>query len=554
LPGLLGFLLGACSRQPAPPQNPPPVAASTRPDWPTFAASFIESRFRADPAFAVRAGRHEFDGQMPDWSGAALEADVSELRGQLADLDAFDPASLTAAQRDEREYLRWVIESALFWQADADSPHRNPDWYLGDLDASVYLAREYAPLPQRLQGFLGQLRSMPRLAADIRANLRTPLPRPFIERGIEGFAGVAKFYREEARAQVVQLDDAALKQQLDAALETAARSMDELVAWLQSQHSTANDDFALGSERLSRMLRVTERVDTPLEELELLGRKELERNRAALEQACASFARPQSTLAACVAPVRTDKPVAAAEEAARKGLVDLRQFVIDRHIATVPGADRPLVAVPSSRRADVAYIGIPGPYERADTQVTFYVPPTENEYLLFAAVNQVWPGHYLRWLHARGNPSKIETLWSDRAFTEGWAHYAEEMMFDEGLGEDQPRAHVAMLANALLRDVRFLSAICLHSGCMTLAESEKMFREQAFTDAGNAHRQALGGALDPGYLADALGKLMIRRLRVDFLAAHPGATAQEFHDGLLARGAPPLPMARRALLGGGPSL
>ena len=155
----------------------------------------------------------------------------------------------------------------------------------------------------------------------------------------------------------------------------------------------------------------------------------------------------------------------------------------------------------------------------------------------------------IRRVSANANPSRMGALWEDYSFTEGWAHYTEEMMYDAGLGAGQPEMRIGMLTNALLRDVRFLSAICLHSGCMSLAESEAMFRERAFADAGNARQQALRGTYDPGYLAYTLGKLMIRKLRADWLAAHPGATAQQFHDKFLSFGSPPVPLVRQQMLG-----
>ena len=98
------------------------------------------------------------------------------------------------------EYIEWVIESAIFWQATAEAPFRNPAWYLERLDPSMYLTREYAPLPKRLEGFLGYARAVPGLAANIRENLRTPLPKAFIERGVAGFGGYATFFRERNAA------------------------------------------------------------------------------------------------------------------------------------------------------------------------------------------------------------------------------------------------------------------------------------------------------------------------------------------------------------------
>jgi hypothetical protein len=293
-----------------------------------------------------------------------------------------------------------------------------------------------------------------------------------------------------------------------------------------------------------------------------VGRKDLERNHAALVEACAVFA-PKATLLVCVEKMRADKPESGTLEGARAQLNELRQFVLDKKIVTIPSQQQALVAKsPPYNRGNFAYINIPGPYESPSVKATYYVAPPDPKwsaaerdgylpgkaYLLFVSVHEVWPGHYLQGQFANSNPSKIEALWWDYAFGEGWAHYTEEMMYDAGLGAGQPEVRVGMLTNALLRDVRFLSAICLHSGCMTLAESETMFREQAFADPGNAHQQALRGAYDPGYLAYTLGKLMIRKLRADWLAANPAATPQQFHDRFLSYGTPPVPLVRMEML------
>lgn len=561
----LMLLAAGCSREPKPAAAPPPARAPQveEASWASFASGFIEARMKADPYFAVGSGRHEFDGQMPDWSRAALDADAAQLREARAAAQKFDAATLNAAERFERDYLVWVIDTELFWRTQAEEPFRNPAWYLQRLDPSMYLTREYAPLPKRLAGFLGYARAVPGLAANIRANLRTPIPKAFIERGTAGFGGYATFFRDEMPGIFAQVEDEQLRKDLTAATADAAKAMADLAAWLESQRATATDDFALGANKFGEMLRQTELVDVPLEELETIGRKDLERNLAALREACRMFA-PRATLPACVDKMRADKPTGGTVEGARAQLAELRQFVQDKKIVTIPNPEPALVAEsPPYNRGNFAYISIPGPYENPAVRATYYVAPPDPKwtaaernayvpgkaYLLYVSAHEVWPGHYLNSQFINRNPSRVAALWWDYAFGEGWAHYAEEMMYDEGLAAGQPEMRVGMLTNALLRDVRFLSAICLHSGCMSLEESEKMFREQAFADAGNARQQALRGAYDPGYLAYTLGKLMIRKLRTDWLAANPDATLQQFHDKFLSYGAPPVPLARREMLG-----
>jgi Bacterial protein of unknown function (DUF885) len=555
-----------CAREPTPAPRPAaeakPAPANNDTGWPAFVDNFITARMKADPYFGAQAGRHEFDGQMPDWSRAALDADAEALRASRDAIAKFDSTSLNAVQRFEREYLEWVVDRELFWLTSAEAPYRNPAWYLDKLDPSIYLERDYAPLPKRMEGYLGYARALPKLVADIRANLRTPLPKAFIERGSAGFAGFATFYRTEMPGFIAKLTDEKQKRDLTDATAAAAQAMDELHSWLESQRATGTDDFALGAPKFSEMLKVTEHVDVPLEELELVGRKDLERNLAALKEACAAFA-PKAALSACVGKMRADKPSGGTVDGARAQLTELRQFVIDKKIVSIPSREQALVAEsPPYNRGNFAYISSPGPYEVPSVKATYYVAPPDAKwsaaernaylpgkaYLLFVSAHEVWPGHYLQGQFANANPSRAAGLWWDYAFGEGWAHYAEEMMYDSGLGAGDPEMRVGMLTNALLRDVRFLSAICLHSGCMTLAESEKMFREQAFADAGTARQQALRGTYDPGYLAYTLGKLMIRKLRTDWLAENPGATQQQFHDKFLSFGTPPIPLVRREML------
>ena len=392
----------------------------------------------------------------------------------------------------------------------------------------MYLTREYAPLPKRLEGFLGYARAVPALAANIRANLRTPLPKAFIERGAAGFGGYATFFRSEMPAIFAQLADEKLKRDLTEATAAAATSMDELTAWLESQRATATDDFALGcaacfSPCFGRPNASTFRSKSSSWSAARIWNATSRRSRRPAQPL-----RRRRVLRACVDKMRANKPSGGSVEGARAQLADLRQFVIDKKLVTIPSQEQALVAEsPPYNRGNFAYISIPGPYENPAVKVTYYVAPPDAKwsaaernaylpgkaYLLFVSAHEVWPGHYLQSQFMNANPSRAAALWWNYSFGEGWAHYAEEMMYDAGLGAGQPEMRVGMLTNALLRDVRFLSAICLHSGCMSLEESEKMFREQAFADAGNARQQALRGTYDPGYLAYTLGKLMIRKLR-----------------------------------------
>ena len=171
--------LGACSGPaPTPPAAAPSTAAAAPDPGPQFAAHFLEAYFKANPYFAVQAGRHEFDGQMPDLSAAGIAAQVALLKRLRAEAQAFDAATLehrTSVWNASSCYT--AIDSDLYWLEQARMPFRSPVWYIEQLDPDVYLNRDYAPLAQRLQGYLGYARAIPKIAAAVRANLRRPCRR-----------------------------------------------------------------------------------------------------------------------------------------------------------------------------------------------------------------------------------------------------------------------------------------------------------------------------------------------------------------------------------------
>jgi uncharacterized protein (DUF885 family) len=320
------------------------------------------------------------------------------------------------------------------------------------------------------------------------------------------------------------------------------------------------------------MLKQTEGVDTPVAELKKIGRADLDRNLAALRDACGRYL-PKAPIRICIETMNSRKPEGGAVEGARGQLASLRSFLIDHKIVTIPGTEEAKVEeAPPYNRANSAYIMIPGPYEKGLASIYYIAPPDPKwsaaeraayipgkSDLLFTTVHEVWPGHFLQFLHANRNPSKIQALWVGYAYAEGWAHYTEEMMWEAGLSDGDPETHIGQLSNALLRNVRFLSAIGLHTEGMTVRQSEQMFRDSAYQDPGNARQQAARGTYDPAYLNYTLGKLMIMKLRTDWLAKQPAsgdprAHWREFHDKFLSYGGPPIPVVRRDMVGDGGAL
>lgn len=544
----------------------PPAATEARSSgWTGFREAFVEGLFRHDPYFAVYQGRHEFDGRLPDWSEAGLAAQVAFLNDSIARARAFDPAALTQEERFERDYLLAVARGRLFWLTDADQPHRNPAFYInGGLDPNVYVARPYADAETRMKAFIAFARNVPNAAAQIRANLKLPLPVSFIDYGKAGFQGLADYYVGDAKAAFAEVRNPALQAEFDVAAGAASRAMAEVASHLESGRATATTDFALGGERFARMLAATEMVDVPLAELEAIGRADLARNQAALRTACAQFASGAS-IPDCMAKLNARKPEGGVVAGARRQLGTIRAFVEQADLVSIPGTEQAEVAEsPPYNRQNSAYIDIPGPYERGLPSVYYISPPdpawskeVQDAYipgekdLLFTSIHEVWPGHFLNFLHANRSPFLFGKVFVGYAFAEGWAHYTEELMWEAGFNAGDAETHIGQISNALLRDCRFLSAIGMHARGMTQEQSRQMFVEQCYQDEGNARQQAARGTYDPAYLNYTLGKLMIRRLRDDWTATRGGRTAwKAFHDEFLRYGGPPIPLVRQQMMGG----
>jgi uncharacterized protein (DUF885 family) len=567
--------VAGCGQSSPPPKSKGPSPASQV--WLKLSNAFIEDYMQAQPAFAAQSGRHQFDGQLPDMSAHGLKREIARLHDERDQIAAVDAGSLEPRERFDRDYLLAVVDKDLFWIEKTQFPYTNPSWYLGQIDPDVYLSRNYAPLDVRMKAYIKYAQAIPKMAASIKENLKSPMPKTYIELGIDEFGGLAEFYTKNVTAVFASVADADLQKQLKDADAAAAQAMSGLKDYLVGERKNATDKYALGPDLFAQMVKQTEQVDLPLDQIEAAGRADLDRNTAALKEECNTYA-AKASVAQCVAKMAANKPKGGPVEEARNQLKMLKEFIAQNNVVSIPSNDEALVAeAPQYNRANAAFINTAGPYDKGVVSVYNIAPPDPKwnkaeqasyipgeAVLLFTSVHEVWPGHFLQFLHSNANPDKLEGLWVGYAFAEGWAHYCEEMMVDMGLAKGDAERHIGQLSEALLRDVRLLSAIGLHTHGMTVAQSEKMFREQAFQDPGNARQQAARGTYDPAYLNYTLGKLMIRKLRADWLAKSAGEAApaspddhshwHEFHDKFLSYGGPPIPLLRKEMLGEGGAL
>jgi uncharacterized protein (DUF885 family) len=544
------------------------VVAAQAKDWPAFVNNFIEASFKANPGFAVAQGRHEYDGQIADLSPEGMSKEVQRLKQAIADAQAYGDDKLAPEQRFERDYLVAVAKGQLFWvdPAGADQLHHNPASYLGFVDPSVYITVPYASKEQRLKAYIKFLQNVPRATEQMRANIKTPMATSFVDYAKSAFGGFVTYYPGDGMAAWKGVGTPEDQQALKAATDNAVKAMQDTVAWVESQRASAKPDFALGKDKFQRMLADTELVTTPIDQLERIGRADLAANQKLLGEACGRYA-PGASLKDCMAKMAANKPSGGPVAGARAQLAGLKQFIIDHDIVSIPGPEEAKVEeAPPYNRQNFAYINIPGPYEKNLPSVYYIAPPDPSwpkaeqdafvpgqADLLFTSVHEVWPGHFLNFLHANRSKNMFGRVFVGYAFAEGWAHYTEEMMRVAGVGGGTDETLIGQLSNALLRDCRFLSAIGMHTGSMTQAQSYDLFLNHCYQDPGNAKQQAARGTYDPAYLNYTMGKLMIRKLRDDWAASRGGQKAwKAFHDQFLSYGGPPIPLVRQQMMSGKP--
>ncbi len=556
---LLSFTgLFACSRDET---GPATVTDTARPPWAEFATQTVAEYYRRNPEVAVDAGLHQYDGQISDFGADAVAEYLAWVKEIRSEAEAY--SGLEGTEAFERDYLVAAMNDEVFDLETSGYLSRNPVAYMSQIGISVYLNREYAPLDVRMRAYTQYVAQLPEYLETMQANLTGDLALPFIETSQGRFDGLAEYFETTVPEIFSSVADEELQAEFAAANAAAVEAVKQTVEWLKAKRETAHNDFALGEERFLEMLRASEGVEITLAALKAAGERDLERNLAMLDEACEEFA-PGKSIAECVQGVQDKKPDGGAVAGARAQLPGLRKFLEEQELVTIPGTEEALVdEAPPHRRTNAAYIEIPGPYEVGMPSVYYIAPPdptwSEEDQLayipgaadlLFTSVHEIWPGHFLQYLHSNRAKNNVGQHFGTYTFSEGWAHYAEEMMADAGLDDGRPDIRIGQLLNALLRNVRYLSAIGLHAEGMSVEDSQKMFAEKAYSDYGTAVQQSLRGTYDPGYLNYTLGKLMIRKLREDWTSGRGGREAWgRFHDRFLSYGYPPIPLVRQQMLG-----
>ena len=530
-------------------------------------AGFLRDFCRTWPTTAAWLGFHEYDGLVPDLSRESLLGRAADLRRFLAALEQFDPAGLDDAAWLDRQLVYHQAAFELFMLDEWRRWERDPLFYLEPLDVSGYVLRSYAPLETRARALLAHLAASGAVIDAMQANL-TQAARPVVEVAARVTQGAAAFLQDDLPQAMADLQDESLRAAIAQAGREAAERLLQTAAWLKDDLAPrADGDYALGGPTFSRLLYQGEAADIPLERLWEVAEADLARNKAEFLETAAQIAPGQPIAEVIAQGMGHYPPPAELVETTRQTVDDLRRYVIEHEIVSVPYDENCIVAeTPSFLRTAFAMMSPPGPFEQVAREAFFYVTPPEPDWepqrvaewmsqfsyhtLRGIAVHEAWPGHYLHFLHIRNAPSQVTKAFGAYSSFEAWAHYCEQMMLEVGWRADDPWAKLGQLGEALVRDVRFVCALGLHTAGMTVAQAQQRFVEDAFMQPATAMEEAVRGTFDPQYLSYTLGKLMLLKLRQDVQAREGDSfDLHRFHDNFLSYGAPPVPLVRAMMLG-----
>jgi uncharacterized protein (DUF885 family) len=544
-------------------------------------AYFDQVYFHFNPSQGTQVGYHQYDTQLEDFSRKNIDAEIAALKVFEKRIEAIpgDADSLDLTTRGDREMVLGNLRATLLALESIRQWEKDPDNYssIATNAAFVLMERKFAPPDDRLRSLIAREKLMPALLDQGRANLKNP-PHVYTEIAIEQLPGIVSFFEHDVPSAFADATDPALKAEFAKTNAQVIAALNSYLAWLKSDLlPRSNGDYRIGAENFSKKLQYEEMVDLPLSKLLEIGWADLHKNQQHFNQ-LAKELEPSKDPRAVLEELGSNHPAPDhLLDSFRATFDSLVTFIRAHHIVTIPSDIRPIVeeTPPFMRATTFASMDTPGPFEAHATEAYFNVTlpdpsmtPAEVEgymhsfnvgTVISTAVHEAYPGHYIQFLWVPQAPSRVRKLLGANTDVEGWAHYCEQMMLDQGYGQPGAGAkdereskflRLGQLQDALLRNARFIVGIEMHTGKMTFDQAVDFFQKEGYQSKETAMVETKRGTADPTYLYYTLGKLEIMKLREDLKKKQGDKfSLEQFHNDFLRQGFPPIKIVRRAMLG-----
>jgi uncharacterized protein (DUF885 family) len=542
----------------APPKTKPtttakkPAPATPGEKLAALASRIVTEWLQDEPGKGRELGLHEYDGKVADLSKEAILARIQRLEKARAELAAIDKNALSADEALDQAILLHQIDQHLFRTVDTADWRKNPRFYEDLFGVNAYLDRDYAPAEERAKRLVQHEKVALTQVKNVLANLESPMSKPVIETAIKVYKGYVDYLKGDVVKLLKGVGDAAFQKELAETNSALAAEAQKIVDHLTKVELPKGDaSHVLGADKFKKLLLVQEGLTVSLADFKVMGEKNLQDNKTAYEtlKKKAKITRPKAEELLATATKIMDAS---------------REFVVKKDLVTIPFEDRAVLKeTPPFMRWNAAFLNPPGPFEPTAKTAFYYMtlpdpawPKKEQEEyimpagtLLSTTVHEVYPGHFLQGQWGRRAPTRVQKIFGSYSFIEGWAHYAEQMMIEEGFGADDPQNKLGQLSDALLRNCRYVASLGIHTEGLTLDQVQKRFQTDCFQDKATAREQAVRGTFDPGYFAYTLGKIQVLTLR-DEAKKKLGEkfSLKRFHDALLSHGSPVVPLIRDRVL------
>lgn len=540
---------------------------------------FDQVYFKYAPTTGTSDGFHQYDTLLENYSHASILREIAALKGFEHQFAAISPAGLDQMTQGDRELVLGNIRGTLLTLQTIRPWEKNPDIYSSGVSESAFslMERTFASPDDRLRSLIAREKQMPAIFAEARQNLTNP-PRIYTEIALEQLPGIIRFFQSDVPQAFSQAQDPALKAEFSRTNAAVIAVLQNYQGWLQNDLlGRSHGDYRLGAATYARKLNYDEMVTTPLPKLLEIAYADLHKNQAEFKRVARQID-PNKQPEEILAELDHDHPAPGQLlDSFRATFSSLVSFIQARHIVEIPSTVRPIVeeTPPFMRATTEASMDIPGPYEKVAKEAYFNVTlPAPGETpreiagrmaefnrgtIISTAVHEAYPGHYVQFLWLQQAPTKVRKLLGANSNAEGWAHYCEQMMLDEGYGQpgtgardarDARMIRLGQLQDALLRDARFVVGIQMHTGGMSFDQAVDFFQKEGYQSHQSGLTEAKRGTSDPTYLYYTLGKLEILKLRADVEKKEgAGFSLERFHDDFLKQGFPPIQIVREAMLG-----
>ena len=524
---------------------------------------FDDYYFPDNPTTATASGIHKYDSELEDYSKAGVLKRIAKLKKYEAEFAKLPESA-------DRDLVLSNIRAGLLELESVKMWERNPDVYSSGISSSAFtiMSRTFAPADVRLKAMIARERKMPQVLADARVNLKNP-PKMYTEIALEQLPGIEDFFAHDVPLAFKDVKDSKLLKDFDASNKAVIAALKDYEKFLKTDLlARSNGDYRLGADKFSKKLLYEEMVDVSLDRLLKIGYDNLHENQKRFQEVAAQID-PKKTPRQILDELEKDHPAPdKLLDAFRESCVKLLAFIQEKKIITVPSQVLPILeeTPPFLRALTSASMDTPGPYEEVAKEAFFNVTLPEKDWpadrtenymegfhkgtILSTAIHEAYPGHYIQFLWMQHVDSRVRKLLGASSNAEGWAHYSEQMVLDEGYGKNDPRMRLGQLQDALLRNVRFIVGIEMHTGKRSFEDSFTAFEKEGYQPHEVALKEAKRGTSDPTYLYYTLGKLQILKLRDDYRKKMgPAYSLQAFHDAFMQQGFPPIKIVRKALLG-----